>query len=201
MAVTAAFGEQIDLLEAVPRLQADLAAFDGTDPGAAHRDPPAPDRHRPVLLTVTRRCSRWLMASFRADDLIDFRRHQLSHDTQADLHRRCEQPLTDRGLERFKLGGGDLRQTAGQLGLGQSRPSRSLASAATGSRLYRTPAWTWLTSTCWSSFSTSSAENPRACHRQDPRRRTTPLKIHDYRDNLWSPPTPAIPLNGSTFTG
>ena len=52
-----------------------------------------------------------------------------------------------------------------------------LASAASSTDSYRMGAWTWLTSTCWSAFSTSSAENLEPASRQDPRRRTTPLKL------------------------
>ena len=42
------------------------------------------------------------MAAFRADDLIDFGGHQLLDDTETDLHRRRQQSLADRCLERFE---------------------------------------------------------------------------------------------------
>jgi hypothetical protein len=56
-------------------------------PGPADRHPPAPERHRPVLVTMTLRDSIGIVLALRFHDPGHLTLHQLMHDRQPDTDR------------------------------------------------------------------------------------------------------------------
>ena len=78
------------------RLGSGATAGEGTQNEAAdgHRNAPAAERHRPILVTVTLRGPVRVLLVLRAHDLVDLALHQLMHDTQAETDAEREQSLS-----------------------------------------------------------------------------------------------------------
>jgi site-specific DNA recombinase len=68
----------------------------GAHPRAAHRNPAAAERHRPVLVAVPLGDPIRVVLALRAHDLVDLELHQLVHDTEADTDAEREQALPRR---------------------------------------------------------------------------------------------------------
>ena len=69
------------------------------DPRSADLHPPATQRHRPALMTVSLGRPVRVPPALRADDLLDLGLHQLVHHTQPDTDAQRQEPLPRRAHE------------------------------------------------------------------------------------------------------